>query len=397
MAYFPAYIDSTGLHLPTYNDINQYLLDQYTAIYGQSVTDNISTTDVQSISVFALMINDAYQVAQGIFNGMSPSKAIGTQQDSLYKLNGIARNPATFSTCTVTVTGTPNFEMINRVAMDQNNNLWDLPTDFIIPPSGTVNVTATCETPGAVTAAIGAINIMNNPVADWFSVTNSVAASPGVPVETDSAFRARQALSVMLPSQSLFDGTLAAVAAVNGVTDYGGIENPTGVADSYGNPPHSISIVVQGGSDTDIANAIYLNKTPGCFTNGTTTVNVADPITGQTMPISFFKINEPAGSGLVSIDATLMVKELTGFTLLTWELISNAVTDYLNHLQIGEFVSLSAIIASAMNVNVNLLAPTFSVLSAQIAIHGSALGNADIPISFNQVSQAGTVTINTTT
>jgi uncharacterized phage protein gp47/JayE len=366
MAYFSPYIDATGLHTPVYSDIFDYLLEQYTAIYGQSVTSNISTTDVESISMFALIINDSFETAQAIFNGLSPSKAVGAQQDSLYKLNGIARAGATFSTCTVTVTGTPNYNMVGRVAADGDGNLWDLPSSFVIPTGGSVNVTAICETAGAVNAAIGAINLMNNPVVDWTSVYNAAAAFPGTPVEPDSAFRARQALSVVLPSQSLFAGTLAGVAAVAGVTRYGGVENPTGVTDANGTPAHSISVVVEGGADADIAQAIYLNKTPGCLTNGSTpagngvSVNVSDPITGQTMPIGFYRPTYQ------TIQVNITVKALAGYTTATTTAIQNAVVAYLTGLQIGELVSLGAVTATVMNVNPSLVRPIFTLPSLQI-------------------------------
>lgn len=399
-AYFAGYIDGTGLHLPTYNDIYEYLLEQYTAINGQSVTDNISTTDIQSISNFALMINDSYMAAQAVFNGMSPSKAIGAQQDSLYKLNGIARQGATYSICPVTITGTPYFEMINRIAMDANGNLWDLPSDFIIPATGTISVTATCETPGAINAAIGAINVMSNPVSGWTSVYNSVAATPGTPVESDSSFRARQAMSVSVPSLSLFQATLAKVGAVSGVTRVGGVENPTGAVDpNNGTPPHSISVVVEGGADADVAQAIYLNKTPGCLTNGSTpagngvTVNVSDPITGQTMPISFYRPTpEP-------IKVTIKILPLAGYTTATATAIQNAIVDYLNSLAIGEVVSRAAVLAVAMNVNNTLTAPSFSidVPNSLMGLASGTLGTADISMAFNQVAQgiASNITVST--
>jgi uncharacterized phage protein gp47/JayE len=391
MTYFAPFIDRTGLNIPTYNDINDYLLEQYTSIYGQSVTGNISSSDVQSISIFALMINDSYLAAQAVFNGMSPSKAVGAQQDSLYKLNGIARNGATTSTCTVTVVGTPNFEMINRVAMDSDGNLWNLPTDFVIPPSGTIDVTAVCQTAGAINAAIGSINIMSTPSVSWTSVYNGVAASPGIPVETDSAFRARQASSVVLPSHSLVLGTLAAIASVDGVTRYGtiGIENPTGSVDSYGNPAHSISMVVEGGADVDIASAIYLNKTPGGYTNGTTTVNFTDAVTGIVMPIRFFRPT------YVHIQVAVTVKALVGYTTATTATIKAAIVDYLNNLLIGESVSIAAVIAVAMNVTPNLRYPIFTMPSMQIGIVGGSLGAVDIPLTFSQVAQcaAGDVAI----
>lgn len=383
MAYFAPYIDSTGLHIPLYQDIRDYLLSQYTAIYGQSVTSNISTTDVQSIAIFALMTNDCFQLAQAVFNGMSPMTAIGVQQDSLYKLNGIARLPSTYSTATLTVTGSPYTQMTNRIAQDVNGNLWDLLPNFQIPQSGTIDVSATCETSGSINAAIGTITIRQNPVQGWATVINNAAAAPGTPVEPDSYFRARQTWSVVLPSQSLVQGTVAGIAAVPGVTRYGtvGIENPTNSTDSYGNPPHSISMVVEGGANSDVANAIYLNKTPGAYTNGTTTVTVTDPITGQQMPINFFRPT------YVPIFVTVKVVPLQGYTSQVLTNIQNAIVTYLNSLQIGEELTISALYGVALSVMPDLTKPMFSITVMKAGTASGTQGTTDIPVNFNQVVQ----------
>jgi uncharacterized phage protein gp47/JayE len=392
MSYFAPYVDAAGLHTPLYQDIRDYLVTQYTGIYGQSVSQNISTTDIQSIAVFALISNDLMQLAQAVFNGMSPMTAIGVQQDSLYKLNGIARNGATFSTVTLTVTGAPNTPMNGRIAQDANGNLWDLLASFQIPAGGTINVGATCETPGQITAAINTITVRQNPVQGWTSVTNPAAAAPGTPVEADSAYRQRQTLSVVLPSQTLVNGTIAGIAAVPGVTRYGtvGVENPTGATDSYGNPPHSISMVVEGGLDSAVANAIYLNKTPGCLTNGTTSYSVTDAITGQTMNISFFRPT------YVPIFVTCVTTHLTGYTTATTTAIQTAIVNYLNALQIGELLTISALYGAALAVMPDLTQPMFSITSMKAGTAVGSQGTTDIPILFNQVCQGVTVNVTVT-
>lgn len=399
MTYFAPYIDGAGFHTPLYSDITTYFTEQYTGIYGQSVSDNISTSDVQSISIFALAINDAYAIANAVFNGMSPMTAIGAQQDSLYKLNGIAREPATNSTVQLRVSGTPLLVLTNRVAQDANGYLWDLPASFQIPVTGTITVPATCETSGSINAAINTITVMSNPISGWTSVSNPVAANPGVPVETDSAFRARQSLSVVLPSQSLVTGTLAAIAAVPGVTRYATgpcIENPTGTTDTCasasgpGNPPHSISMVVEGGTDQAVADAIYLNKTPGCFTNGTTTVSVADPVTGTVMPISFFRPT------YVPIFVNCVIKNMGGSTSATTTAVQTAIVNYLNSLQIGETLTISALYGAALSVMPNLSEPMFSITTMQAGLSSGSLGTVDIPVNFNQVVQGITANVTVT-
>ena len=61
---------------------------------------------------------------------------------------------------------------------------------------------------------------------------------------------------------------------------------PVTVTPSFGRPGHSFEIVVQGGTDTDIATVIYGTKPAGIQAYGNTVVNVTD-IFGNPYPIGF--------------------------------------------------------------------------------------------------------------
>jgi uncharacterized phage protein gp47/JayE len=302
----------------------------------------------------------------------------------------------------LSVTGTALATLTNLVAQDQNGNLWTLPASFTLDGSGNASVTGTCQTLGAIAAVANSINIMQTPTANWNSVTNAAAAIPGVPVEADSDYRARQAISVALPSQSLLVGTLGAIGAIDGVTRYsigiptpGGpgtsIENPTGAVDSWGNPAHSITMVVEGATDLQVATAIYTNKTPGAFTNGTTNVGVVDPTTGVSESIGFYRPT------YTQIYVSLTIEPLAGYTSATTAAIQAALVTYLNELQIGENVTISALYAAAMAVMPTILTPLFSITALTAGTSPSPVGTVDIAIAFNAVAQTASGKIVITT
>lgn len=285
-------------------------------------------------------------------------------------MNGLARASYTYSSCPVTLTGTPGTVITNGFVQDQNGNLWALPSPTTII-GGSVTVIAICTTPGAVVAEPGQISIVSSPViAGWNTANNAAAATPGKPVESDSQLRARQAVSVALPSITRLQSTIAAVLAVPGVvrvapgypTPGGGpgtsIENPTGAVDYWGNPPHSISMVVDGGTDAAVAKAIYGARGIGPLTNGTTAVLVTDPVTGYQMTISFYRPTDLpifVNIVLVGYGSTPTSTQLAA--------VQTAVTNYLNSLAIGEQVSIGAIYFEIMKVNPNISNPSFGVLS----------------------------------
>jgi hypothetical protein len=159
-------------------------------------------------------------------------------------------------------------------------------------------------------------------------------------------------------------------------------ENPTGAVDSLGNPPHSISVVVQaaGSLALQIATAIYNKKTIGCYTNGSTTVNVTDPNTGYVAPINF------TFAAAVPIYVSISVHDLGGSTSATLDAIQNSIIAYLNSLQIGEEITQSALYAAAMSVTPNLSAPIFSVRSVTLDITPAPVATADIALLYTQIA-----------
>lgn len=53
MSYFAPYIDSTGLHMPTYEERLAELVDSYRTIFGIESELSASVPDYQLLSVFA--------------------------------------------------------------------------------------------------------------------------------------------------------------------------------------------------------------------------------------------------------------------------------------------------------------------------------------------------------
>lgn len=61
MTYFKPYVDSTGLHIPTYNDILEDMIAAMKQIYGDDIYLDNSSPDYQLLSIFALKQSDTLQ------------------------------------------------------------------------------------------------------------------------------------------------------------------------------------------------------------------------------------------------------------------------------------------------------------------------------------------------
>jgi uncharacterized phage protein gp47/JayE len=176
-------------------------------------------------------------------------------------------------------------------------------------------------------------------------------------------------------------GTIAAIAETPGVTRYNVLENATGTTDGFGNPGHSITCIVEGGADADVATAIFNNRGIGCFTNGTTSVTVTDAFTGVSLDIGF---SRPT---YVPVYVSLNVHALAGYTSATTTAIQNAIAAYLNTLQIGESVVLSELYGAALTVRPNPDQPMFSIRALTLGTSASPTGTSDLTTAFNAVAQ----------
>lgn len=374
MAYFAPYIDDSGLHIPTYQDIMDYLEEQVRLIFGNDIYLGDDAQDYQLLSVFAAKLFDVMQLAELNYNNRSPATASGAALDTLVAINGLQRQPATASTATVTLTGTAG-AVISRGAVQQVSTgyLWSLPASVTIGSDGTAEALATCQQLGPTIAVPGDLSIIATPTAGWVSVTNAAAADLGRAVETDAELRARQAQSVANPSQTIIESLQGGIASLPGVSLVKVYQNDTNETDSNGLPPHSIEAVVEGGEDYDIAYQINLRKDDGVSTNGTESETVVDTM-GQSHTINFSRPTQ------TPIYVSMTIKPLVGYK--GSDSIKAAVAAYINALGIGEDVYAAAIMVAAMQTMTSISAPEFNITTLQLGTSASPSGTADIAIGY---------------
>lgn len=369
-------VDATGIHAPTYAEVLSFLQTQFRAIYGADTYLEADSQDGQFLAIIAAAINDTNTAAVQVYNSFSPAKGIGAALSSNVKINGISRASASASTVDLRIVGQAGTTIQNGIAKDANQQQWALPATVIIPPSGEVTVTASNTAQGAMAAPAGTITQIGTPTRGWQSVTNLAAATPGAPVESDAALRVRQAVSVALPSRTVLEGTVGAVASIAGVARYRAYENDTNTTDANGIPGHCISLVVDGGDAMAIARAIAAKKTPGTGTYGTTTEVVTD-IYGIAHPIRFFRPTT------VSITAALTIKALPGYTTMAGDQIKQAIAAYVNAVAIGGGLSGSVEWGDAITAANSVGGGTvYKLVSLTLSGPGGA-GSPDVPLAFN--------------
>jgi uncharacterized phage protein gp47/JayE len=379
MAYFAPYISDNGINIPTYTDILNELKSQAQAIFGADVYLENDSQDYQWIAINARAISDSLNALVIAYNQRDPRAAIGAGLSGVVRVNGIARNPATYSECVVKVSGTAGTVITAGIVQDVSLNQWYLPPVVTIPSYGYIYATAICATSGAVTALIGDINAIVTPTFGWDSVINEQAATPGAETETDAALRARQKLSTSLPSQSILEGTLGAILDLDGVTRARVYENDTNITDSNGITANKIAPVIEGGDSTDIVNAIYYKKNPGCGTFGTSSEDVIDSYGN----ITTIRYTVPT---YVDVRVTVTIKMLVGYSSAYADAIKAKLVEYLNLRTIGEDITNSSLMMVSLSALDSVNNPVFSVLGVVAAEGAGSQTMADVVVAFDKVA-----------
>lgn len=370
------WIDETGYNYEDFPSFLAFFTANYQSYYGPDAYLEPDSQDGQWIASQAQAAYDTAAKGAMTYLSFSPSTAQGTGLSRLVKINGLKRDDPEFSTVDLDIVGVVGTSINEGVASDTLQQLWNLPTPIVIPMAGTITVTATAAVKGAVIGQAGTITGIFTPTRGWQTVNNPLAATIGSPVENDPTLRQRQSQSTALPSLTVLEGTVGAVADVTGVTAVQPYENDGDVVDANGLPPHSISLVVLGGLDSDVAHAIQVKKTPGTNTFGTTAVPTTDS-EGVPITIRFFRPT----AAVIGVQVT--ITELAGWTNDYEALIQQAVAAAVVAVPIGGRVILTKLFLSAYLQGTPAFG-TFEIVSIELQKNGGGFAGADIPLLFNE-------------
>ena len=225
-------------------------------------------------------------------NMLNPLKATGIFQDALAEIYFLQRKPAIPSSVVIKCTGLPGtvIPVSAQVMSTADDTIWQNTEAQTIGADGTCECVFECQSAGLISAAAGTLSRINTMVAGWDTAVNSQAATVGQNAETQGAFEARRYASVGLNSRGTIAAVYARVANCSNVVSCIVRENKTNAPieiDGYFIKAHSVFVSVVGGSDKDIAEAIYNSCSAGCDYNGNTTVSVTDSATRPLKTLFF--------------------------------------------------------------------------------------------------------------
>lgn len=291
------YIGINGLVTQSLEEIRADLVSKFQNIYGNNINIEQNSPDGQFINLLAQEKKDTLDLFTQFYNNLDPDRVIGIPQQILYKLNGLTINAYTYSYVYVNVTTTQpvnlqgldeNIESADATGYtvrDTNGNRWILATSTNLEV-GEFLLSFRAAELGSVTALPNTINIMETVLLGVSGVNNPannyITGNQG---ETSAQFRQRRNQAMAVAAQGFDDAIESQMLNLENVTQCKVYDNRI---DEIENeiPPHTVWVIVEGGTPEEIGRIIYNNLPPGIPMKGTQSVSISKT-NGQIQVINY--------------------------------------------------------------------------------------------------------------
>ncbi len=349
----------TGFVRPTFTEALEVAQADLKKLYGQDIDLSNWSFFGQLAQMIARLYVLGYTEGEGIYDSRYVATAFGASLDNLAYAKQMTRNAATYATGYVTFFRSTAATQVYPIPAGTTVATADRSISFVTIEDSTIEIGDTTSQDVQIRAiapgqeyniSASMISAISTPLLGIDAVTNAYAIAGGADQETDASFRAR-----IRTYQAAARGTMSAlesaILAIDGVTGLNLHEDTSN---------NTVSVYVTGGADEEISAAIATTRPAGIL-------------------ISW---SRPSA---VSVGITAVV---TGSTVE----ITDAITTYLNNIEVGADVEYGAIIAvimaAANGATISSLSMTTTTQTA------SALGSA-ITIADNEQATPGTITITT--
>ena len=243
--------------------------------------------------LFTKAQTDVLEFANVILNG-----GTGIWLDAYCKTYyGIIRKTASKGSVTALISGTIGTIIPAGFTAKSGDYEFETIAEYIIVSGGNVYAELFAKDDGDFSVNIDTLTTIITPVTGVERITNPYESIVGSDIETDNELRLRAANSLTYRATSIFDGMLAQILQLTGVSKIAGKENNTKNSVSYKGimlEPNSIAVVVKGGDLQAIGKVMLENKTVGADVMGDIDINVYEEISKQTSTMRIYRPNQVA-------------------------------------------------------------------------------------------------------
>lgn len=271
-----------GVQIPTESDILAGVIDDMDGAFGGGMSKNLDTPQGQMASSQSAIIGDKNAEIVHVTNQVDPQFSAGRFQDAIGRIYFLERKPALPTTVLCTLIGVAGTIIpAGTFAQDTNGFTYASVGVAVIPESGSIDMEFQNLENGPIACIAGALIIVFQSIPGWDAIINEEDGVLGSFVESRQEFEYRRKNSVSINANGTPGAIYGAVFNVDDVIDCFVVDNPTGAILPYGPTnyplkPHSVYVAVVGGTDANVAQAIWTKKDLGCDMNGNTTYEVTD-------------------------------------------------------------------------------------------------------------------------
>ncbi|GHU26599.1 hypothetical protein FACS1894152_1540 [Bacilli bacterium] len=277
-----------GIQIPTLSEIIERKTQQFREIYGEDINIEQNSPDGQFINIISQAEADQAEHCVEVYNSFDPDNAVGRELDRCVAYKGLKRKGATRTQLVITIT-TDRACIVKAGFMvgDEIGNNFTLMQDFVCGVAGTYDRLFQSVDSGEMTVGLYTVVNIVTPMLGVTGVINSyLPFQNGVNEEDDLTLRARFKKSVAITGTGSVDILYSVLNNFDDVIDCHVENNTSWEVSPQGTPPKSIWVTINGGTEEEIANAIYSCIPPGCGMRGQTEFDI---ITSQNevQPILF--------------------------------------------------------------------------------------------------------------
>lgn len=387
-----------GLVIPAETDILAGVQADMNAAFGGGLNPGLETPQGQLASSQAAVIGDKNNEVALIVNQVDPQYSADRFQDAIGRIYFLTRKPATPTAVTATLGGIAGTVIpAGTFAQDTDGNTYALSGDATIGISGTVDADFQNVQTGPIPCAAGTLTSVYQAIPGWDTITNAADGTMGQDVESRADFEYRRRNSVALNGKGTPQAIYAEVFALADVLDVYVKDNPSGDTVLVGSTdypmlPHSVYVAVVGGTDVDIAEAIWRKKDTGCDYNGNTSVTVTDD-SGYNYPQPTYVVKFERPAALPVKFAVTLVDDVTLPSNIV-QLVKDAIVARFNGADGTTRERMgSLILASRYYGAVVTVAPNVSLISVLIGTDTPTLSQVSVGIDQKPTLSASDISV----
>lgn len=397
MADAYSYVVAQGVVVPDTADLLAQVQTEWRETLGEDLIVTPDTPQGVMIVAETLARDAVVRNNAALANQINPDLAGGVFLDAIWGLTGGQRLQATRSTIVAAVVaGVPGAVIPQgaRASVGSGGSIFSTTGSVTLGAGGTATVNFQSVEFGPIAAGANSLTQIVDGVLGWETVTNPTAATLGETTESDEAARERRRQTLSIQNVALPEAIISALYATPEVTAVLFRENYTDAIitiEGVDIDPHSIFVVVDGGTDTDVATSLLANKSLGCGWTGDTTVAVVEPVSGQSYNVSFQRPDP------VTIYVSVAVRQVAGAGGSPATVVREAILAYAAGDQDGEEgLTIGADVSPfELAGAINRAAPDLYVSDVQVGVAPGALGPTPVSITITERAQiiAGNITV----